>query len=362
MGASEASRRSGHTKARADDAADEAPRGAPWRSLGSLLGLGMLLLGAAMVAAVLFGAEPTSLQEALRAPSTDRTIILHVRLPRVLLAAMAGGGLGLVGGAFQALLRNPLAEPYVLGVSGGAALGATVVIALGISAVGWLGAAVVPLAALLGGLGSTALVYAVAKRTPRGPAGASILLAGVMVNSIASALITFLKTLAPPSRTAQLVRWLVGVIELPSTISLLAMSAYVVAGCAVLLRDAGRMNLLALGDESAQLLGVDVGSLERRVFLAASCVVGAIVSLTGLIGFVGLVVPHAVRRLCGPDHRRLLPLSMLAGGGMLVVCDLVARAAFVPLGTEPPVGAVTALIGGPVFLVMLMRTPRSELG
>jgi iron complex transport system permease protein len=249
----------------------------------------------------------------------------------------------------------------VLGVSGGAAFGATLVIALGLGVVSAVGALLVPLAAFLGGLGATALVYVVARRGPRGPAGASILLAGVMVNAIAAALITFLKTMASPSRAQQLVRWLVGFLELPTMTGLCAVTAYVALGAAVLLRDAGRMNLLALGDEPAQMLGVDVAALERRVFVASSCVVGAIVSLTGLIGFVGLVVPHAVRRLSGPDHRRVLPLSLLAGGAMLCACDLVARLCFRLFDQDLPVGAVTALIGGPLFLVMLMRAPRSDV-
>jgi iron complex transport system permease protein len=336
------------------------PASARSLSLPALLAAGALLLVACMVAGVLFGTEPTSLAVALASAGLDRTILLDVRLPRVLVAAVAGAGLGLVGGAYQALLRNPLAEPYVLGVSGGAAFGATTILAFGVSALGWLGAAVVPLAALAGGVGATALVYFIARRAPRGPSGASLLLAGVMVNAIASALITFLKTLAPPSRAQQLMRWLVGFIELPSGPALLAMVLYVGGGSALLLRDAGRMNLLALGDESASSLGVDVEALERRVFLAASLVVGAIVALTGLIGFVGLIVPHAVRQLCGPDHRRLLPASALGGGAMLVACDLGSRLAFRGLGTEPPVGAVTALLGGPLFLAILVRGGRGS--
>ena len=317
------------------------------------------VLLATMALAVAYGAEPVSVIRALADPaSLDRTLLVEVRLPRVLLGALAGGGLSLVGAAFQALLRNPLAEPYVLGVSGGAALGATVAIALGLSATGLLGAALIPGAALLGGLGATLLVYGVARNGSAGAAGASILLAGVMVNAIAAALITFLKTMVTPSRAQQLLRWLTGFIDLPSTVGLVAVAVYVALGTAVLLRDAARLNLLALGDEAAETVGLDVRALERRVFLASSCVVGAIVSVTGLIGFVGLVVPHALRRLAGPDHRALLPLSLAMGGAMVVACDLVARVSFRWLHTEPPVGAVTALIGGPVFLVLLKRGER----
>ncbi len=325
------------------------------RLFGGVAALVLLLLCSVSLG-TLMGSDHASLGAALASPGADRTILFAYRLPRVLLAAVAGGGLAVVGAAFQALLRNPLAEPYILGVSGGAAVGATTVIALGLGTATLLSAALIPVAALVGGLGATALVYAVARRAPRGPAGASILLAGVMVNAIAASLITFGKLLVPPSRAAQMLRWLVGFIELPTTTGLVAVTAYVALGSALLVRDSGRMNLLALGDESAETLGVDVAALERRVFIASSCIVGAIVSLTGLIGFVGLVVPHAVRRVMGPDHRRLLPLSVLVGAIMLVLCDLGSRLAFRAFGTQLPVGAVTALIGGPVFLVMLTRT------
>jgi len=316
-----------------------------------------------MTAGVLLGAEPVSLARALADPeSLDRTIMMDIRLPRVLLGALAGGGLAAVGAAFQALLRNPLAEPYILGVSGGAALGATSAIALGLGATTFLGAALIPAAAFAGGVGATFLVYGVARDAGAGSSGTSILLAGVMVNSIAAALITFLKTLVTPSRAQQLLRWLTGFIDLPSPLGLLAVTFYVLVGASLLLYDAGRLNLLSLGDETAETLGVDVRRLERRVFLASSCVVGAIVSVTGLIGFIGLLVPHALRRLVGPDHRRLLPLSLLAGGAMLVVCDVIARVSFRWLSTEPPVGAVTALVGGPVFLLLLRRSRTGAMG
>jgi iron complex transport system permease protein len=271
---------------------------------------------------------------------------------------VAGAGLGIVGAAFQGLLRNPLAEPYVLGVSGGAALGATVAIALGFGATTVLGAALIPAAAFGGGLAATWLVYGITRSTDRDATGTSILLAGIIVNVIAAALITFLKTLVSPSRAQQLLRWLTGFIDLPTHIGLASAALYVSAGCAMLLFDAGRLNLLSLGDETAGTLGVDVPALERRIFFACSFVVGAVVSLTGLIGFVGLVVPHAVRRLFGPDHRLLLPMSMLAGAALLVACDLLSRLLFRWLGTEPPVGAVTALLGGPAFLLLLRKTQR----
>lgn len=323
-----------------------------------LVGIASVLFVVVIALALALGTEPVSIPEALTQEGLARTILVSVRLPRVALAAMAGAGLALVGASFQALLRNALAEPFVLGVSGGAALGATAAIVLGLGTATLLGAALVPLASLAGGLVATLLVYGIAKDMPSGASGTGILLAGIMVNAIASALITFLKALVPPSRAQHLLRWLVGFVDLPDATALLTAFVYVGLGSAVLLYDAGHLNVLSLGSETASTLGIDTGKLERRVFIASSAIVGAIVSLTGLIGFVGLVVPHAVRRLAGPDQRRVLPLSMLGGATMLVACDLVARLAFRSLGTEPAVGAVTALIGGPAFLVILRRSSR----
>ncbi|MEZ4314168.1 MAG: iron ABC transporter permease [Polyangiaceae bacterium] len=207
-------------------------------------------------------------------------------------------------------------------------------------------------------VGGDATVHAIARNAEHGTAGTSILLAGVMVNAIAAALVTFLKALVAPSRAQQLLRWLVGFVDLPTATELAVVSVFAGVGAVVLLLDAARMNLLALGDETAETLGVHVRALTWRTFFAASCVVGAIVSVTGLIGFVGLVVPHALRKVVGPDHRALLPASMLVGAAMVMLCDLVARVLFRWLGTEPPVGAVTAMIGGPVFLAMLARPSR----
>jgi iron complex transport system permease protein len=322
------------------------------------LAAGLLALG--LVGAVLFGSDAAHLADALAGRGHARAIFLEVRLPVALLAAIAGAGLAVSGAAFQAVLRNPLAEPYVLGVSGGAALGATTVIALGVPATGGFGTALLPLAAFVGGLAATALVDRIARRASAGTSGVTMLLAGVMVNSIAAALITVGKVLAPPSRAKDMMRWLVGFVELPTPAGLLVTALLVAVGCAVLLREAPSLNLLALGDEAAASLGVDVPSLERRVVLASSLAIGAIVSMTGLIGFIGLVVPHALRRLIGPDHRRLLPLAAVLGAAALVACDLASRVAFGWFDTKLPVGAVTALLGGPLFLRLLGR--RDVLG
>jgi iron complex transport system permease protein len=319
-----------------------------------LAGLGALLVAVGLGLA--FGTEPVSVLRAARdATSLDRVIVVEARLPRVLLGVLAGGGLAATGVAFQGVLRNPLAEPFVLGVSGGASLGATIAILLGFTGLTALGASIVPLAAFAGGVVATVFVNALARG--RGTTGTSVLLAGVIVNAISSAAITFLKTLATASKSQELLFWLMGFLDVPAPASLLFVTIYVALGTTVLLVDAGRLNLLALGDESAGHLGVDTRALERRTVLACSCVVGAIVSVTGLIGFIGLLVPHVLRRLFGPDLRVLLPASLLAGGATLVVCDLVGRLLFRWIHTEPPVGAVTALVGGPLFLLVLRNRP-----
>jgi len=323
---------------------------------GPAVAFAMVTLAIAIALGLSIGTSDVSLSRALfDAASNDRVVVVSLRLPRVLLGAVAGGGLAAVGVAFQAVLRNPLAEPYVLGVSGGAALGATIAIALGVASSTMLGAEVLPLAALAGGFGATLLVYALARRGGV-ESGTSILLAGVVVNAIASAAITFLKTLVPERVAQDILFWLVGFLDTPSSPAALPLvSLYVGIGSVFLLRDAGRLNLLALGSEQAGHLGVDVSALERRTLVGCSLVVGAIVSVTGLIGFVGLIVPHALRRIVGPDVRKLLPLSLPAGGAALVVCDALSRALFHALHTTPPVGAVTALIGGPLFLFLLRR-------
>lgn len=309
----------------------------------------------AILLGVAFGTDDVSLVRAIvDASSRDRDVVFDIRLPRVLLGVLSGAGLSIVGVALQALLRNPLAEPYVLGVSGGSAFGATVAILLGVTSGTLFGASVVPLFALVGGLVATALVHAFATASS-GARSTSFLLAGIVVNAIASAAITFLKTLVDPSKAQELLFWLMGFLDIPSRASLVALAIYVALGSVVLLFDAARLNVLSLGDDAAEHLGVRVRRVETRSLVASSLIVGAIVSVTGLIGFVGLVVPHVLRRLLGADVRLLMPASLVLGGATLVLCDLVSRASFRWLHTEPPVGAVTALIGGPLFLVLLRR-------
>ena len=297
-----------------------------------VIALSVAALIVAVALGISFGTDRLSVVRALTdASSPDHDVIIGVRLPRVLLGALAGAGLSVVGVSLQALLRNPLAEPFVLGVSGGSALGATVALLLGVTS-----ASLVPIAAFGGGLAATMLVQAFASAAP-GHRATSMLLAGVIVNAIASAAITFAKTLVTQSKAQELLFWLMGFLDVPSRASLAAVGLYVAVGTAALLADAGRLNVLSLGNEAAEHLGIRVSALELRVLTASSIVVGAIVSVTGLIGFVGLIVPHVLRRLLGPDTRILMPTSIFLGGALLVMCDLASRG-FVPLARHGATG------------------------
>lgn len=277
-------------------------------------------------------------------------IVLQIRLPRALLAAIVGAGLATAGALLQALLQNPLADPYVLGISGGAALAGVAALALGGGL--WLGGSTVPLVAFAGALGASLLLYAIAAAGGRAPAH-SLLLTGVVFNAFASSLIVFVTSAADLSRVASVFLWLIGAIrpvELPLIAGVAALSAL---GLAIALRHAYALNLLAQGDATAAHLGVDVPRLRRNVLAASALLIGASVAVSGLIGFVGLIVPHLVRLTIGSDHRTLLPASALAGAAFLLSADTLARVVLAPI--ELPVGALTALVGGPLFLVLLRR-------
>jgi len=290
-----------------------------------------------------------------------RFMVMEVRLPRALLAFLTGGILALSGTVFQAVLRNPLADPYIVGVSGGAALGATVALAAGLSAAPLalpFGLALGPvfLASFLGATAATSLLYLFASR--RGALRTThLLLMGVVFNFFASAMIMVIKTLVSPTKAQEILFWLMGTVSHPpGPSSALALpGALVLAGLALLWSRARALNALSLGSRFAYDIGVDPAAVRRLAFLTGSALVAVAVSTTGFIGFVGLVVPHALRLSAGPDHRLLLPASFLGGGVFLLLADLLVRFTFPIFGTQLPVGALTALVGGPLFILLLSR-------
>lgn len=289
--------------------------------------------------------------------SPDAAILLVARLPRILLGALVGGSLAMCGAVFQAMLRNALATPYTLGVSAGGALGAVVAIKVGLTGVVW-GFGGLPAAAFAGSALTIAAVWLLARRDGALPVTA-LLLSGITINLTLSSLILFIHYLADFAESYQMVRWLMGGLDIVDLGVVWRMLPFVVLGSGVLLWRARDYNVLSLGDEPAAALGVDVPRLQRATFLAASLLVGAVVSAAGPIGFVGLIVPHLVRLVTGPDHRVVLPVSFLFGSAFLIVCDTVARTLIAP--AELPVGVITAMCGGPFFLWILSRR-RGELG
>ena len=283
---------------------------------------------------------------------TTAAILWDLRVPRVVLGFLAGGTLALVGASLQVVLRNPLATPFTLGVTGGGALGAVVAIAVpGLSvALGPLSS--VQLFALAGCGASLALIYFLARR-PQGISMNMLLLAGVTVGILCGALVLLVRFLADPNLLVAMDRWVMGGLAVVGTRELASLLPLLLPGLGLLALQAPVLNHLSLGEEMAAGHGVDVAAVHREVFLGAGLATAAVVSIAGPIGFVGLIVPHAVRRLSGFDHRVVLPAAFLLGGAFLVACDTVARIALAP--TEMPVGILTALIGGPVFIHILLR-------
>jgi iron complex transport system permease protein len=293
----------------------------------------------------------------LRALWTDesaRVLFFRLRLPRVALAAVVGASLAAVGAALQALFRNPLAEPLTLGVSGGGALGATLAIALGAGAsVG--GVPFIFLAAFAGAGVAVSVVYRLA-RTGAVVMPGALLLSGVVLNFISASFVVLIQYLTDYSRALQILRWTIGSLDVVGFGLLWRMMLFIVPGWVVLALAARDLHLISVDEETAASLGVNVRRSERLTYAAASLIVGVTVAVGGTIGFVGLIVPHAVRLLFGEDVRVVLPCSFLLGAAFLMLADTVARTA---LGSgELPVGAITALAGGPVFLWLLRRQQR----
>jgi iron complex transport system permease protein len=321
-------------------------------------GFGAMAIGA-LVLGPLVGSTRISLRAAFDwsrpfADNPDAQIFFIARLPRTLAGASVGALLATAGVVFQGLLRNPLATPFTLGVSAGAALGAMLAItfdwsfhALGLSAV--------PAAAFAGSVLAVGIVYALARARHRGLSTTVLLLAGVTLNAFLSAVILFVQYFADFADTYRTLRWLMGDLDISSYDPLVAALPLGLASMAVFAWLARPLNLLALGPDSAESRGLNVTAAQRTAFLSASLATGAAVSIGGPIGFIGIVIPHLVRLMVGPDHRLVLPASALFGAAFLVGCDVIARTLMAPV--ELPVGVITAIIGGPFFLWLLIRKP-----
>jgi iron complex transport system permease protein len=282
---------------------------------------------------------------------THTRILLEIRLPRALLGVLVGGGLALAGSVFQALLRNPLAEPYILGISGGSAAGAVLVLSLGLVTVSSI---LLPAAAFAGALLAIILVFRVAASADRSLDVRVLLLAGVVVGSFFTAVIALLLSISEAQAVRSAVLWMMGSLAGASWTRVLLVAGYTLPSGLVLMGMARSLNLLSIGEETAGYLGTDVEVVKRTAYGVASLITAAGVAVAGIIGFVGLIVPHSLRLIVGSDQRILLPLSFLAGAAFLTFADLVARLALDP--SEVPIGVITAFLGVPLFLVLLRRS------
>jgi iron complex transport system permease protein len=315
------------------------------------------LAAAAIVLGPLVGSTRISLSRAFDTSipfgqNTDAQIFFIARLPRTLAGALVGSMLASAGVVFQGLLRNPLATPFTLGVSAGAALGAMLAITFGWS-LSWLGGPAAPFASFAGSLIAVAVVYLLASARHRGLSTDVLLLAGVTMNAFFSALILFVQYFADFAETFRILRWLMGDLDISSYQPLVTALPLAVVSLGVFAWLARPLNLLNLGADAAESRGLDVERAQRAAFVSASLATGAAVSVGGPVGFVGIIVPHLVRLLVGADHRIVLPASALFGAAFLIGCDAVARTVMSPL--ELPVGVITAIIGGPFFLWLLVR-------
>jgi len=281
--------------------------------------------------------------------ASSAAIVRDLRAPRVLLAFSVGGSLAVAGAALQAMIRNPLAEPYLLGLSGGAGLGAVIAIATRAA-----GTWAIPIAAFVGAGAAVVLVYRLSLVAGRRLDPRVLLLSGVVVGSFAGALMSAIIVLSPSEGTRNAFLWLLGGFSAASWQSLAVFAAYAVVPLALIGYSARSLDLIALGEEPAHHLGADVHRTRRLVYACTALLTAASVATCGIIGFVGLVVPHAVRTMARPLHRTLLPLVFLVGGAFLVLSDVVSRTVVRPL--ELPVGVITALVGVPLFALLLRRT------
>ncbi len=320
------------------------------------------LLAASLLVSVMVGSVSLTPREVLRGlleggtQDTAATIVRKIRLPRTLLAGIVGACLSLAGLGFQAISRNPLADPSVLGVSSGASFGLMVAVLLGIA--GPTSNPILPtLFAFAGALLAAVLVYAIAQVDGRLPM-TTLLLSGVIIGLFFTSCVMLATVVLAAAELQGVVFWLMGNLAPAKAGTLVVLGVVLLVGAAVLTRQAPRLNLLALGEEQALQLGVEAERVKRAVFVAASLVTGAAISAAGSIGFVGLIVPHAARLLLGPDNRALVPTSVVLGAAFLILADLGARTIAAP--TELPVGVITSFCGAPLFVYLLRRRRGAE--
>ena len=327
------------------------------RSYTTTVSIFFLLLLITLCIAPLIGSTDISLNRAFsttlnNSNNIDASILFQVRLPRILLGAITGAALSVAGAVLQALLRNDLAAPFTLGVSSGAALGAVIAIALNLNFT-LLGFPIISLFSFMGSLGAILLVFNLV-RTRHGefPTGV-LLLAGVTANFFFASLVMFIHYLADLSQSFTIIRWLMGGLDITDYKTILTVFPIVFIGIFILLFVSRDLNLISTGVHSASSRGVNVKKIQKIGFVTASLITGTVVATCGPIGFVGLIVPHIVRLFVGPDLRILIPASLLFGASFLVFCDTFARTLLAP--TDIPVGIITAMLGGPFFVWLLIR-------
>ncbi len=303
----------------------------------------------------IIGSEIFRLSPNEQIDSMYSNIVMNIRLPRVILAGLVGASLAIAGAAFQGLLRNPLADPYTLGVSSGASVGAVITLFFGLS-IPYLGLFTLPLLSILFSFITIFLVLLFARKIDRSMKVESIILTGIIFSSFLGALISLMIALTG-EELRQIIGWLLGSVSMRGWDYIKIILPFFIIGSVILILNSNELNAMSFGEERAKHIGVNVQKRKMMILIAGSILTGAAVAVSGTIGFVGLVIPHLTRLLWGPDHKHLLPLSILTGSGFLILADLVARTIISP--TELPIGVITAIIGAPAFAIILMNR-RSE--
>ncbi|MBT2685610.1 iron ABC transporter permease [Bacillus sp. ISL-37] len=288
--------------------------------------------------------------------SMHESIVMDIRLPRVLLAGLVGASLAIAGAAFQGLLRNPLADPYTLGISSGASIGAVITLFFGIS-LPLVGAFTLPVLSILFAFATVLFVLFFARRVDRLLRVETIILTGIILSSFLGSFISLMIALSG-EELRQIIGWLLGSVSMRGWEYIKIIFPFFIIGLVILLANTRELNAMSFGEERAQHLGVNVERRKLLILLSGSLLTGSAVAVSGAIGFVGLVIPHLTRTVWGPDHRHLLPLSVLIGSGFLILADLVSRTIIAP--SELPIGVITALIGAPVFALILMRNRKER--